>query len=617
MTAEGESAARRFIESLSQAAREHRSLEALAADVDGFSQAVDQTPVALGEVLRFVEGSPGGPASLRSAAFASAACDRAGRVIAADAAFRTWTIGPEALLDAVRRLRAGQPRVSALVDEADGRRIAVAVAPGLAARDWPLDAPVRQALDTGAASYAVLAVRPPASAWSRVAAAYGLTGLEARVAAALSRVGDLRRAAVSAGVAYETAREAIAGAMAKTGARRQPELIAQLTTLASGDIAAGEDGWRTLADMFDLTARQAKLGWSIGHGATRSEAAQAAGVSEHAAKTDLRTVYAACGVSDAADLGRLAGEIEALSALATATDIQWSRQAVGDAAAAPLRFVRRRRAPGRIAVEDHGPEGGTPVVVAHSPTSGRRLPGVLVRALHNAGLRPISVERPGYGLTTPAQDDQWPLHEAAADLVDVLDALGLARVRLLGRGCIAALSFAALHAERFESGVLLGPSTPDPDLRRRDGLLGAVVSLVLERPHLVRGFASMLIRGSTATHIRQLTRAIARHSPADLAALDDPEILADHVRACQQAALGARGFQSEISHFAGGSAMTFAQSGRPWTILIGEHDPMLRTENLHSAWEAVLPGARVDVIEGAGRLPHLSHPATIAAALAR
>lgn len=607
-------AARRFIARLAEAAPDRRSLAALAADVDGFSQAVEQAPGALGAALGLAASAPGGLASLRSAAFASAACNRNGRVVAADAAFADLAVAPDALGEAVRAL-ADQPRMSAVVDEAGGRRIAVVVAGAAASRDWPLNAAARQALDSGAASFAVLAVRPLGSAWSRVAAAYGLTGLETRVAAALSREGDLRRAAGSVGVAYETAREAVAGAMAKTGARRQPELIQQLTTLASGDIAASTDGWRALADMFDLSARQASLAWSIAHGATRGEAARTAGVSDHAAKSNLRAVYDICGVRDAAELGRLAGEVKALAALASATDIQWSLPGANGESGAPLRFVRRRRGPGRIAVEDHGPAEGAPVVVLHTPTSGRRLPRVLVRAMHRAGLRPISVERPGYGLTTPVTEAGHPFVDAASDLIDVLDALKLGQVRLLGRSSIMALAFGALHPQRVAGGVLLGPSSADPAARRRDGLLGAIVSLALERPQLVRGFAAMLIRGATPSHIRQVSRAIAHRCAADLAALEDPEIFADHVRACQQAALGGAGFVNEFPYIAESAAARYAQSGDGWRIVMGEHDPIRQAGDPGPGWAAVLPGAAMRVIAGAGRFPHYTHPDEVAAAL--
>ncbi len=607
--------AQRFIENLWFAALHSKPLDAVTADIDGFADAIEHAPAGLDEALRAAAAAPGGVVALRSSAFAAAACDREGRIIAADASFRSWSLEPGALAAAIRNLSSGQPSLSAIVDEADGRSIAVAIARPDASRDWPLDPVVRGAVDGGRAAFAILAVRPPSSAWREMAVAYGLTGLETRIATQLSHVGDLRRAAAAAGVTYETAREAIAGAMAKTGARRQPELIQQLTTLASGDLATDRDGWRSLADMFDLTERQARLAWSIAHGATRSEAAQAASTSSHATKTDLSAVYAACGVSDAVELGRLAGEVEALAALAGATNIQWSTRADSAGLRGRLRFVRRRRGAGRIAVEDHGPRDGDPVVVVHSPTTGRHLPRVLVAAMHRVGLRPITVDRPGYGLTTPAADEANPHGEASADMIDILDALGLDRVRVLARGCVPAMAFTAAHPERFAGGVLLGPSKPDPAARRRDGLIGAMTWLVMERPALVRDFATMLMRGSTPTHIREVARAIARHSPADLAALENPQILADLVRAAQQAAIGAVGPISELLEAPISPITRYSQAGWPWTIVIGDRDPLHTQEDINGAWTPVLPGARVEVIVGAGRFPHFSHPDIIAGVL--
>jgi pimeloyl-ACP methyl ester carboxylesterase/DNA-binding CsgD family transcriptional regulator len=611
MSDDAESAsAKRFTIQLHAAAQNRRPLEALAADADGFAQAVDHLPQGLGEALRAAEAVRGGPAAMRRHSFASAACDRAGRLVAACPGFDTWLIGPDPLADAVRDLQPGQLRYSVVVDDANGRPIAIAVARSAGATGWPLDPQVRAALEAGQATFAVLAVRP-SRAWSEISAACGLTGLETRITAALAEHGDLRRAATGAGVAYETAREGLAGALVKTGARRQAELIQLMTTLAIGDVSASEDGWRTFADLFDLTARQARMAWSVAGGATRAEAAKAAGVSDHAAKTGLRAVYASCGVASATDLGRLAAEVEALTALAAATDIQWSRPG---ATSAPLRLIRRRRGPGRIAVEDHGPPDAAPVVVFHSPTNGRHLPRRLVTELQAAGLRPISFERPGFGLTTPSAAAH-PMAEAAEDLIDILDTLGLDRVRILGRGCVAARAFAWRHPERFERGVLLGPSPPHRSALRRDGLLGAVVNLTLKQPQLIEAFGNMLIRGATTANIERLTRAIIRHSPADLAALSDPDIFADHVRSTQQAAVGGVGFVRELAAVAHESGAEYPQDGRPWVILIGDQDPLHRIPDPAHIWTDLLPGARVQPILGGGRFLHVSHPRQVAAAL--
>jgi DNA-binding CsgD family transcriptional regulator len=127
--------------------------------------------------------------------------------------------------------------------------------------------------------------------WTRLLAPWRLTPAEARLAAALVRAGDLRgAAAAAAGVGYETARDTIAAAMAKTGARRQPEFVQRLAALAFGELLAHGATWQTLADAYDLSARQAGLAQLIAVGATRPAAAALLGVSGHTAKADLKLV---------------------------------------------------------------------------------------------------------------------------------------------------------------------------------------------------------------------------------------------------------------------------------------------------------------------------------------
>jgi len=150
-------------------------------------------------------------------------------------------------------------------------------------------------------------------------------------------------------------------------------------------------------------------------------------MSEHTAKADLKIIYERTSVSTGAMLGRVVAETDALARLAMATDVE----VLGpDALHGPLRFVRRRRSLGRIAVEDHGPKHFAPVVIFHTPLNGRHLPRTLVTAMQNRGLRPIRVERPGFGLTSPGGGSDF-VAEANQDLIDVLDDLELTQVRLL------------------------------------------------------------------------------------------------------------------------------------------------------------------------------------------
>jgi len=123
------------------------------------------------------------------------------------------------------------------------------------------------------------------------------------------------------GIAYETAREALAGAMAKTGARRQAELVKQVALNGALLVSERDGGWRVLAAVYDLTPRQARLAVAVAAGATRRDDARQTGVSERVAKTDLATVFEQCGVDTVAALARIVAELDALSGLASATDV--------------------------------------------------------------------------------------------------------------------------------------------------------------------------------------------------------------------------------------------------------------------------------------------------------
>lgn len=600
-----------FLQAFRNATADGAALEAIAADAGGFAAALKGDPHALARAMEQAGDTVEGPASVSAYAFAVAACRRDGLIVASDVAFATLDLPTWGIAEALRATSLGKTRLSAIIDDVQGRPVAVAVALSERALLWPLGAPVREALLSGAADFGVLAVRPAESIdWPTLFRAWAFSGSETRLAGALMRRGDLRAAASDAGVSYETARETIAAAMAKTGARRQPEFVRQLAQLAFGDLPTNETTCLTLADTYGLSARQARLALLVAFGATRGTAAAALGISDHSAKADLKTVYKHCGADSGVALGRVVAQTGALARLAGATDVEIL--GTGAVPVAPLRFVRRRREPGRIAVEDHGPIGAAPVVVFHTPTSGRHLSRRLVEAMQARDLRPISLERPGFGLTSPSNGDF--VEDANADLIDVLDALGLERVLLLGRSVAMPMRFAASHPERVERGVLIS-ATP-PGVRPARGLLGNLVSLALDHPLLVSAFARMVVRLSSERSILRLTESAVAGSPTDLAAIADPTNRADWIRASRQSS--GEGFAREFVLHADGGSIPPSIYAMDWTILIGLSDALGDgvSDDLLDLWRSAMPSGKFQVV-AAGRLLHLSHPDVVAEALAK
>ncbi|WP_033312792.1 alpha/beta hydrolase [Streptomyces iakyrus] len=126
----------------------------------------------------------------------------------------------------------------------------------------------------------------------------------------------------------------------------------------------------------------------------------------------------------------------------------------------------------RLTVEEYGRSDGTPVLLLHG-TPGCRF-GVVpedVMAAH-PGLRFIAYDRPGYG-----GSDRLPgrrVADAAQDVAELADALGLGRFAVLGRsgGAPHALACAALLPDRVRrAAALVCPAPPDaPGLSWFDGM---------------------------------------------------------------------------------------------------------------------------------------------------
>ena len=603
-----------FLDRFKNAERSGNPLSAFVDDPDGFGAALATTPDALGVAFEAaVDSAHGPPVSVNEDCFASAACDSHGGLVVHGAFFSDWFDGIDPLGAAVRGIGPGNPRVSMFADDRTGRPVALAAGTVAVARLWPLDPVVRRALDTGEASHAVVAFRPGDGSWQQAATAFSLTGAEAGLVAALGRHGDLQRAARERGIAYETARKFVASAMRKTGAKRQTELVWNTLSAAAGDIVRTTGLVQLARDLFTLTEHQAQLAILVAGGATREDAAVALGLSEHRAKSDLKTVFLACGVASAVDLARIIAEINALEGLAKACEVTL----VGRGhASEPLRLVPRSWAPGRVAVADHGPAGAQPVLIFHSNVSGRHHPRRFIAALRAAGFRPIAIERAGYGLTDTVPGN---LVEAAVrDLHDVLDALGIDRAPVIARcNTASVVACAAAAGGRVTGGVLLWPEAPRTADRPETRMVDRIRAVFIRYPALAHGFARLASRRTSAATIERLWRKSCEGMIPDLALLDDPCELADIVRGAQQASLGMTGFMDEALELGDGPRPRPIADARAWTAMFGSGYERRDISDATDWWAKHLTGATIEVVDGGVHFLHSTHTAEVIAALHR
>lgn len=524
----------------------------------------------------------------------------------------------DALTDALQHGEiAAPPDHAALsfVAQDDAPPLVVLTVPLALAARWPPAAAWRRAHPDAGASHVLLAHRallPGSEGLVRAGRMLALTPRESRLLAALGRTGDLRAAAVSEAIGYETARGAIKAALAKSGFARQGALVATALQLdAIGDPSPIHLGDH-LQQAIGLSDRQVALARLIALGSTRDEAANQLGLGRETAKAELKILFQLVGVTSSVGLSVVAAQLGIAARLLAASDIGATDLA---AASEPLRLIARSgdRA-GRIAFADYGPKGRIPALHFHTATTSRYYPRSYIARLQELGLRPVMIDRPGYGFTDMIGGDYTP--QAAQDALDVADHLGADRFHVIARGGTMLLAeLAAHHPHRIARAVVLNPEPAPDDDARMAGIQGSYKRIFYTLPRKIRPLTRYLSAHLSDSVIERISSRMFGGSAADQRIFADPEVRRAYVYATRLAAIqGGVGLEAlSIAELRG--APPPIADGSFIAILSGEEDAMYRPEDSWPRLLAAWPGAHAERIAGAGRLLHLQHPDLVAAAL--
>ena len=124
-------------------------------------------------------------------------------------------------------------------------------------------------------------------------------------------------------------------------------------------------------------------------------------------------------------------------------------------------------ADGRVlALNEYGVADGPAVLFLHS-SPGSRVLDPDPEATAAAGVRLLTIDRPGYGASSPYAADVVPTFADSADDLDtVLAKLGIDDVGVIGwsNGGIHALALAARHPDRIRAVALVGTPASDDDV---------------------------------------------------------------------------------------------------------------------------------------------------------
>lgn len=557
-----------------------------------------------------------------AASIAAAVVDRHGAIVCACSAFRAFGVERFVDMELLTQIAEGARPAMALVEveASDGAPDTAVFAYGQArdALAWRLPAEVQQTA-LALPDHVVVLTSHVAVAGRMLEAAcraYGLSGLQTRVALETIRTANVKAATKNLGLSHYTVRETLAEVMRRIRAPRLPAMVQRLTSLAFGVLPEGDIG-DMLTDVWGLSPRQASIAGLVASGFTRGEAARTLALGEAVVKKELDQVYQVLQVSSATGLARKIVEANALHWLTRATSGDIGFMGGG---AEPLQFVHRPDET-RIAVSDYGPVSGRPVLVVHSSLSTRPVSRSLIRALHKAGYRPISIDRPGFGMSDEVAGLEAGRHDpyaaAAADTVRVLDRLKIKDADVVARGAVKFVL--ALHAAapaRIGRAVLVNPGLHAAADRRSDGFFGMLKEAYRRNPAMIRLWITHVARHMTYDRHNRLVHQWVRGSAPDEAAVENAEIAHDYFISQRMFATGrVAGYVNEHTEYLRGQPLAPVARTSHWQVLLAAHDMLHEPSDVLAYWRAVLPDARFRTVDDAGRLLAMSHPHYVVEAL--
>lgn len=584
----------------------------LAEDFEQLERALNLAVAADRSLAEGAAATPIRPAAIFAEAWLACGLDAANAALCAD-----W---PEAFSAEEREeleceLPAiGQRPLIRFLHPPDATPVMVLLLPVEAFSHWPMiQRWLAQRSDPRPVTHAAIrlaAMDPRQGLFNRARSMFRLTPGEERLVARLAQAGSLRDAARLEGVTYETARSAFKKVLAKSGHPRQPALVGAALKLGALEEPLELDSDAAMRDVFGLSAREAAVARLFALGQTREEVAAGLGLSVETVKVELKAVYATLGVGNATALSAVAAQIGIAARMLSAQEVGGVDLA---ASSEPVRLMPRPGRPGRIAFADYGPASIIPTFHFHTVTTSRYLPRAYVAALQAGGLRPVTIDSPGFGMTEMVEGNY--VDQCAQDVIDVADALGAAKFNVISRGARQVSDLLRICPERIERVVIVNPeSEPDAD-KTMGGIQGAYKRVFYYLPGMIVPLANQLANRVSDKTIERLIEKFMGSSPADRAILARPEYLRAHVHANRLAALQGGKGMAALGLTDEPFALTSIADGSFITVLCGLEDAMYRPEDTVPRLERAWPGITVRLVSDAGRLLHLQHPEMIAAEL--
>lgn len=250
----------------------------------------------------------------------------------------------------------------------------------------------------------------------------------------------------------------------------------------------------------------------------------------------------------------------------------------------------------RLHYEDVG--DGPAVLLIHGFTNHGLVWAPQLPALVHAGFRALLPDLAGHGRSAPAAAETTP-HDLAADMVALLDAAGVERAVAVGLslGGMVAQELALGQPDRVRA-LVVADSAARFDRDRDAATVAAWVAVLAGQDGPRKRLSSAW---------PSLATAAFRASPAGLAAYAAWEMALEGVSGTSLARVARGMLRFDAAPRLPGLRL-------PALVVVGEADRLMPTEASREI-AALIPGARLTTIPGAGHLANLDRPDAFDAAL--